>query len=147
MIPKTSHILFKRRIVWKSKRILNRLYHKWYHIIQSAIKPGTTLEIGGGSGNFKEYFPGAISSDILFAKWLDAVLDAHHLPFGDETFDNIILFDVLHHLQDPGFFFGCGKGAETRWTNYNDGAQYFIGVFHRLPLLPFRRNVMAYRSV
>ena len=105
MIAKNSHILNKRRDVWKSKKILKRLYHNWYHIIQSAIKPGTTLEIGGGSGNFKEYFPDAISSDILFAEWLDAVLDAHHLPFGDETFDNIILFDVLHHLQDPGSFF------------------------------------------
>ena len=105
MIPKTAHILFEHQIVWKSKRILNRLHHKWYHIIQSAIKAGRTLEIGGGSGNFKEYFPDAISSDILFAEWLDAVLDAHHLPFGDETFDNIILFDVLHHLQDPGSFF------------------------------------------
>ena len=104
MIPKTAHILFERQIVWKS-RILNRLHHKWYHIIQSAIKAGRTLEIGGGSGNFKEYFLDAISSDILFAEWLDAVLDAHHLPFGDETFDNIILFDVLHHLQDPGSFF------------------------------------------
>jgi len=105
MIAKNSHILNKRRDVWKSKKILKRLYHNWYHVIQSAIKPGTTLEIGGGSGNFKEYFPDAISSDILFAVWLDAVLDAHHLPFGDETFNNIILFDVLHHLQDPGSFF------------------------------------------
>jgi SAM-dependent methyltransferase len=105
MIPKTSQILFERRVVWKSKRILNRLYHRWYQIIQGAIKPGTTLEIGGGSGNFKEYFPDAISSDILFVKWLDAVLDAHHLPFGNETFENIILFDVLHHLQDPVSFF------------------------------------------
>lgn len=33
------------------------------------------------------------------------MLDAHHLPFQDESLDNIILFDVLHHLIDPALFF------------------------------------------
>ncbi len=105
MILKNSHILYERRDVWKSKKILKRLYYKWYHIIRSAVKPGAILEIGGGSGNLKEYFPDAISSDILFTEWLDAVLDAHHLPFKDESFDNIVLFDVLHHLLEPSSFF------------------------------------------
>ena len=100
-----SNILNERRQIWKSKKILKRLYHKWYHIIQSAVKPGAILEIGGGSGNLKEYFPDAISSDILFTEWLDAVLDAHHLPFKDESSDNIVLFDVLHHLLEPSSFF------------------------------------------
>ena len=84
-----SNILNQRRQIWKSKKVLKRLYYKWYHIIRSAVKPGAILEIGGGSGNLKEYFPDAISSDILFTEWLDAVLDAHHLPFEDESFDNL----------------------------------------------------------
>ena len=100
-----SNILSERRKIWKSKKILKRLYHKWYNMIGSALKPGSILEIGGGSGNLKEFFPDAISSDILFTGWLDAVLDAHHLPFKDESFDNIVLFDVLHHLQEPASFF------------------------------------------
>ncbi len=100
-----SNILKERRQIWKSKKILRRLYHKWCHIIQSAVKPGSILEVGGGSGNLKEYFPDAISSDILFTEWLDTVLDAHHLPFKDESFDNIVLFDVLHHLINPALFF------------------------------------------
>lgn len=105
MIVKNAHVLYKRREVWKSKRILKRLYHKWYNIIQSALKPGLILEIGGGSGNLKECIPDAISSDILFVEWLDVVLDAHNLPFKDESFDNIVLFDVLHHLHDLFSFF------------------------------------------
>ena len=98
-------ILLERRDVWKSKIILKRLYHRWCRMIKSALKPGSILEIGSGSGNLKEFFPNAISSDILFTPWTDAVLDAHHLPFQDAIFDNIILFDVLHHLYDPARFF------------------------------------------
>ena len=100
-----SDILNKRREVWKSKEILRRLYHKWYGIIGNAINPGAIMEIGGGSGNLKEFFPDAISSDILFVPWLDVVADAHHLPFKDGSLDNIVLFDVLHHLRGPVSFF------------------------------------------
>lgn len=100
-----NHILKERKQIWKSKKILKKLYHNWYRRIGSTLKPGSILEIGGGSGNFKEYFPDAISSDILFTEWLDAILDAHHLPFEDESFDNIVLFDVLHHLREPASFF------------------------------------------
>jgi SAM-dependent methyltransferase len=95
------HILNERRQIWKSKKILKRLYYNWYRIIGSALRPGSILEIGGGSGNLKEFFPHAISSDILFTPWTDAVLDAHHLPFKNAVMDNIVLFDVLHHLIDP----------------------------------------------
>jgi SAM-dependent methyltransferase len=100
-----NHILNERKQIWKSKKILKKLYHNWYRRIGRTLKPGSILEIGGGSGNFKEYFPDAISSDILFTQWLDIILDAHHLPFEDESFDNIVLFDVLHHLREPVSFF------------------------------------------
>lgn len=101
----TADILKERREIWKSKEIIRRLYYKWYRIISDALRPGKTLELGGGSGNLKAFFPEAISSDILFASWLDAVLDAHRLPFKDESLDNIVMFDVLHHLAVPAIFF------------------------------------------
>jgi SAM-dependent methyltransferase len=100
-----SDILNSRKEIWQSKEIVRRLYHRWYGIVGDAIKPGTILEIGGGSGNLKEFFPDAISSDILFVPWLDVVADAHHLPFKHGSLDNIVLFDVLHHLREPGSFF------------------------------------------
>ena len=93
-----NEILRERREVWGSKEVIRRLYFKWYQIIANALKPGKILELGGGSGNLREFFSDAIASDILFAPWLDAVLDAGHLPFKAESFDNIVLFDVLHHL-------------------------------------------------
>ena len=104
-MQKNSQILSKRREIWKSKQILKRLYHNWCQLIGSNLRPGSILEIGGGSGNLKEFFPDAISSDILFTPWTDAAIDAHQIPFKDAILDNIVLFDVLHHLIDPVSFF------------------------------------------
>jgi SAM-dependent methyltransferase len=104
-MEKPVDILAERRRIWGSKEILRSLYYKWYKVIADALNSGKTLELGGGSGNLKEFFPDAISSDILFVPWLDAVLDAHDLPFKDRSLDNIVLFDVLHHLLKPTDFF------------------------------------------
>jgi len=109
MDPTYALIRHEKQNIWKSKEILRRLYFKWYKAIRNSMVHGPTLEIGGGSGNLKEHFPNAASSDLLFAKWLDAVLDAHHLPFKDETFSNIVLFDVLHHLKKPVIFLSDAK--------------------------------------
>jgi len=62
------------------------------------------LEIGGGTGNFKSFSPKVVSTDIQFASWLDVVCDAHTLPFKDSSYDNLVLFDVLHHLEQPKVF-------------------------------------------
>ena len=107
-------ILAERRRIWRSKKILGRLYHTWYGHIANALRPGNTLELGGGSGNLREFFPDTISSDILFAPWLDAVLDAHVLPFKDESLHNIVLFDVIHHLTEPAHFFSEAERVLTK---------------------------------
>ena len=125
-------ILLERRDVWKSKIILKRLYHRWCRMIECALKPGSILEIGGGSGNLKEFFPHAISSDVLFTPWTDAVVDAQYLPFKNAVLDNIVLFDVLHHLNDPAQFF-CEaqkvlkqKGRIVLMEPYISLASFFI---------------------
>jgi SAM-dependent methyltransferase len=37
--------------------------------------------------------------------WLDAIVDAQRLPFRNESVSNIVLFDVLHHLENVRYFF------------------------------------------
>jgi SAM-dependent methyltransferase len=101
----SQDILAERREVWRSKPILRMLYEKWCGHIKKALRPGRTLELGGGSGVLKEFLPPVITTDIVFAPWLDAVIDAHALPFHHESLDNIVLFDVLHHLAAPADFF------------------------------------------
>jgi SAM-dependent methyltransferase len=101
----SQDILAERREIWTSKPIIQRLYSRWYGHIEKALKPGRTLELGGGSGNLSDFLPEAITSDIVFEPWLDAVMDAHAIPFKEESLDNIVLFDVLHHLAAPAVFF------------------------------------------
>lgn len=96
--------LLEHRDAWMGKPSLRAVYHDLYRRMAVASRPGKTLEIGGGTGNFKSFVPETVSTDIQHADWLDVVCDAHELPFADQSFDNIVLFDVLHHLERPRLF-------------------------------------------
>jgi SAM-dependent methyltransferase len=92
------------RDAWARTASLRSVYTDLYRRIAEARAPGPTLEIGGGSGNFKDYAPDTISTDIVSAPWLDAVADAARLPFAGASVGNIVLFDVLHHIEFPALF-------------------------------------------
>jgi SAM-dependent methyltransferase len=89
------------RALWKSKPGLRAVYSDIYRRMLAQTVPGPILEIGGGSGNFKSFVPSAISTDITPAAWLDVVCDAQRLPFANESFANVVMVDVLHHVQYP----------------------------------------------
>ncbi len=93
------------RAIWQSKPVLRAIYQDWYARMARACRPGDTLEIGGGSGNLKAFAPNVVTTDILEADWLDTVCDAQRLPFAEASFENIVMFDVLHHLERPVRFF------------------------------------------
>ncbi len=100
-------ILERHRETWRHKKILRVIYEGWYRWILKdlAAGRGQTIELGAGSGNFKEFKPEVIASDITPRPWLDICFDAHHMPFLNNHGSNIIMIDVLHHLADPiGFF-------------------------------------------
>lgn len=101
----TGNALADYRDRWRRKPVLRAVYEDYYHRLAAACRPGPTLEIGGGSGNLKEFLPEVISTDIQWAPWLDAVADAQRLPFADGSFANVVLFDVLHHIERPVHFF------------------------------------------
>lgn len=93
------------RSVWDRKPALRVVYNDFYDRITACCRPGLTLEIGGGIGNLKQRIDNALATDIQFAHWLDCVADAQHLPFAVECLDNIVMVDVLHHLEFPVMFF------------------------------------------
>lgn len=97
----TTAILNEHKIIWEEKPVLRAVYHNYYQRILSQTKPGTTLEVGGGTGNLKQYLNNVTSTDILTMPWLDASCDAQALPFKSNTFDNIVAIDVLHHIERP----------------------------------------------
>lgn len=89
------------RRVWDRKPVLRCIYDDIYGRMMEAVVPGAILEIGGGSGNFKAFSPSAVSTDVLPAPWLDLVCDAQRLPFTANSFANIVMVDVLHHVESP----------------------------------------------
>jgi SAM-dependent methyltransferase len=94
-------ILHEHRQVWQQKPVLRAIYYDFYERILSGCREGRSLEIGGGSGNLKEYKQDVISTDIVITPWLDAVADAQNLPFANSSFANIVAVDVLHHIEHP----------------------------------------------
>lgn len=100
----TEHAPGYYRGQWKSKPVLRAVYTDYYRRILAECKPGRSLEIGGGSGNLKEFMSGVVSTDIVPSPWLDAAADAQALPFAAASFANIVAVDVLHHIQWPRRF-------------------------------------------
>lgn len=92
------------RDMWLRKPSLRAVYRDYHRRILAACRPGLTLEIGSGSGHFRETAGDVVSIDIQALPWLDAVADAHALPFVDGRFANLVLLDVLHHLRRPAAF-------------------------------------------
>jgi SAM-dependent methyltransferase len=100
-----AEALWHYRATWERKPALRVIYNDFYDRIAAACVLGTIIEIGGGVGNLKERLADVITTDIQFAPWLDAVADAQHLPFGPCSVANIVMIDVLHHLEYPAAFF------------------------------------------
>jgi len=92
------------RAIWSEKPVLRVVYTNYYARMRAACIDGPTLEIGGGSGNMKDFAGDVVSTDIVPADWLDTVCDAQALPFADASFANIVMVDVLHHIARPARF-------------------------------------------
>ena len=101
----SDEILRRHQMVWQEKPVLRMLYGEWYREISGWLQPGRTLEVGGGTGNLKEFAPSVVCTDIVSVPWLDVVVDAQQLPFTNGIFANIVLFDTLHHLENVRYFF------------------------------------------
>ncbi|HZD62823.1 MAG TPA: class I SAM-dependent methyltransferase [Xanthobacteraceae bacterium] len=103
-MERTDHLGEHRR-VWERKGVLRLVYDDFYDRIAAACRQGVTIEIGGGIGNLKQRLPRVVATDIQSAPWLDCVADAQRLPFADRCAANIVMVDVLHHLEFPVAFF------------------------------------------
>ena len=53
----SESLLYQHQQVWQSKPVLREIYRDWYRMIEAQMCDGKTLEIGAGTGNFKEYAP------------------------------------------------------------------------------------------
>ena len=101
----TSEILGIHKNMWDKKPILRSVYLDYYKRIVNQCNNGNALEVGGGSGNFKDFYSKkVISTDIVYSPWIDLAADAQFLPFKSDYFSNIVGIDVLHHIEFPNKF-------------------------------------------
>ena len=69
--------------------------------IRTYAGPGRTLDIGSGTGPYREWFRDVIAVDIRNVGNVALVADAHRLPFSDATFGFVVCTEVLEHLIEP----------------------------------------------
>jgi SAM-dependent methyltransferase len=91
--------------VWDRKRIIRQLYETWYEKITTELQPGSIIEVGAGTGNFKRWLKtrgrASWTLDILPGKYVDMQADALQMPLAPGSVDNIVMVDALHHFARP----------------------------------------------
>ena len=104
MEKKNSHfsLYSKNEKIWIEKKILRSIYKTYYLKIKKNIVKGKSLEVGSGFGEIKKYIDNCITSDQFSGTNIDQVENVYEMTFNDNTFDNIIMIDVFHHLKYPG---------------------------------------------
>lgn len=107
----SQEVLHQHRAVWARKPILRQLYADWYRAMVPWLVSGPTVELGGGTGNLKEYLPRVCCTDVMALPWLNLVTDAQHLPFRSGSLGNLVLFDCLHHIENVAQFFDEAQHA------------------------------------
>lgn len=129
------------RKIWKQKPSLQILYRHFSEKIFEQCVPGLSLEIGGGSGNLIKNDRPVITTDIQTAGWLDLVADAQSLPFHERCFSNIVMLDVLHHIENPVLFFleaarllRVGGRVVMLEPAITPGSNFFYTNFHDEPV-------------
>jgi SAM-dependent methyltransferase len=91
--------------IWNKKPSLRMIYESFYSRIKKHCIDGNILEIGGGIGNFNIKGSDIVRIDIQPFASVSVVADAQCLPFSNNSFDNIVMIDVLHHIECPVIFF------------------------------------------
>jgi SAM-dependent methyltransferase len=117
-LPKIDHNLKARENYGEFARYLSKRNHQ-----------PKVLVIGGGVlGQGMESITSTellfINSDIALVPGIQIIVDAHDIPFEDETFDGIIAQAVLEHVADP---YRCV--AEMRRVLKEEGLVYAEAAF------------------
>ena len=91
-----------RREIISSKPFLRAIYDEWYRMLAKELPlgSGAVLELGSGAGYCDRYIPGLITSEVIFCRSVQVILDAQQLPFRDESLRAIVFTDVMHHIPD-----------------------------------------------
>lgn len=132
--------------IFKSKRVLIESYLKIYRLIDQNILPGSkNLEIGSGFGYSKKYIKNLCTSDYPKNKFVDEEINIYKINKEDNSFDNLIMIDVFHHLEYPNLAFK----EISRVLNNNGNliiADVHLGFFPNLIFKLFHHEPINFNS-
>jgi len=90
---------------WAEKPVLQSVYREFYGLIRKRMQVGKALQsvvdIGSGIGSIKNFIPNAVTTDLFANPGIDQVQNIYALTFPDKSVDNVVMFDVWHHLEKP----------------------------------------------
>ena len=102
-------LVHKRNL--ENKKLLKSCYSDFYKEIlkmENKLKKSENnlirIELGSGVGFLKQYDSSIITSDVVYNKFTDKVLDANNLPYKENTIDSIFGIFCFHHFKDPFSF-------------------------------------------
>ena len=92
---------------WQKKPQLRYFYKQeiFRRILDFSDPKGVSIEIGSGPGFLKSVMPALICTDIEKGPRVDCFVDATRMPFKNNSVDEFIGVDVIHHFDQPGSFF------------------------------------------
>ncbi len=146
-IEQHNQEIHENKRLWEKKAALRKIYAGFYAQITRHLAPteGLTIELGSGIGQAKEYIPHCITTDLFPNPWLDRVENAYALSFPSGSVSNLILFDVLHHLEFPGtalLEFSRVLKANGRLLIFDPS----MGLLGRIALKLFHHEPLALRA-
>jgi SAM-dependent methyltransferase len=141
------------RSVLERKRLVREVFLECQYLMREADRRflqgvGVAIELGAGVSAMRDSFPDVWSSDVVYGRHLDLVLDAERLGVRDASVRVIFAQNAFHHFPQPERFFSelvrvltPGGGAVLLEPYYGPMASF---VYKRL----FRGEAfdMAYRS-
>lgn len=101
--------------------------------------PPDALILDLGSGNRALDLPQVVRADVVLTPHVDVVMDAHDLPFRDESFSLVYASAVFEHLHTPW------RAADEIWRILKPGGYViadcnFVFPFHGFPAVYFNAS-------
>jgi len=91
----------------ENKQMLKSCYSDFYKKIlklekkYSKKKGDTRIELGSGVGFFKKFDQSIITSDVVYNRFTDKIIDADKLAFKRDSIDSIFGIFCFHHFKNP----------------------------------------------
>ena len=131
---------------------LQAVYKHWAARLRQQLSQADGMSVELGCGALSHHLD-LIKTDIYKHDWVDEVVDACNMPYGNGQCANLVAIDVLHHLPEPASFFDevnrvlAKNGRLIMLEPYISPFSYFIYRFlHHEPLdmkaSPFESNTL-----